>query len=366
MKRILDYLIVFGIFMFPVTLKAFEPYRIPESVTREHSKIIVGVFPQVELISVVQIISKYPAVLGFLMSNDSSGYKSDVIEYFSSYKSHPVVHMFDRLSQQPRMLNFSAPSNIMLYTNDTLGLRTDIVIDEFVTNRAGGTDSLKLFLNLLRDFARQSSFNKFFRDHNDFYVAIRENTIKNMGDIDYISELESFYGKEQQSYNIVLVTLYNFVGYGNSLLFPSGKREIYNTMGPRSVVDNFPFFGDNNYLKYMIRHEFSHPFINPLTEKYWDNIKDYSFRYDSIPEAARKKVCGDWQECINEFIIRAITTHLAYNENDDAGLKAFRKEDSSGVSYLDRLLVSIKIYNKERVKYPSFESFYPIVLNTFK
>jgi hypothetical protein len=264
------------------------------------------------------------------------------------------------------MLNFSAPSNIMLYTNDTLGLRTDIVHDEFVTNRAGGRDSLKLFLSLLRDFAHQTSFNKFFRDHNDFYVAIRENTIKNMGDINYISELENFYGKEQKSYNIVLVTLYNFVGYGNSLLLPDDKREIYNTMGPKTAVDNFPFFGDNNYLKYMIRHEFSHPFINPLTEKYWDIIKDYSSGYDSIPEVARKKVCGDWQECVNEFIIRAVTTHLAYNENDETGLKAYKKEESSGVSYLARLLTNIKIYQLERVNYPSFESYYPMVLDTFK
>jgi hypothetical protein len=45
-----------------------------------------------------------------------------------------------------------------------------------------------------------------------------------------------------------------------------------------------PFFGDEEYLKYMIRHEFSHPFVNPMTEKYWQNIKDYSALYGSIPE----------------------------------------------------------------------------------
>jgi hypothetical protein len=61
----------------------------------------------------------------------------------------------------------------------------------------------------------------------------------------------------------------------------------------------------------MIRHEFSHPFINPVTEKKWSYIESWSSGYDSIPEIARKQVCGDWQECINEFVIRAVTTHLA-------------------------------------------------------
>jgi hypothetical protein len=54
-----------------------------------------------------------------------------------------------------------------------------------------------------------------------------------------------------------------------------------------------------------------------------------------IPEIARKQVCGDWQECINEFIIRAITTHIAYNESDETGKWAYDREKLRGVSYLD-------------------------------
>jgi len=366
MKELLKSIFVIGFFAISTILSAQKTYNIPKAVTKDHNQIIVGVFPQVELISIVQTIGKYQTALDFLMARDTSIYKTDVINHFDPYKDHPVVLMFDRLSLQPRMLNFSAPSNIMLYTDESLELRSDITLDDFVINRAGGIDSLRLFLGLLRDFAVKSSFNDFFQTHHEFYLTIAENTINNMGSINYISELENFFGQTQKSYNIILVSLYNFVGFGNSLLFSDGKREIYNTMGPTKVLNNIPFFGDENYLKYMIRHECCHPFINPMTEKYWDYIKDYSHNYDSIPDIARKNVCGDWQECINEFVIRAITTQIAFNESDSIGLLTYKKEKSRGVSYLDDLLDRIKLFQLKRDTFPTFESFYPNILDVFK
>lgn len=365
MKRLLLSLFATLIFANSTYVLAQESFKMPEAVTKVYNQINVVVIPQVELISIVQTISKYPTVFGFLMAQDSSLYKTDVINHFESYKDHPAVLMFDRLSLQPGMLNFNAPSYIMLYTNESLHLRADIELDDFVIGRIGGIDSLSVFLKLLSDFATQSSFNEFYIDHREFYLTMIENTIKNLGSINYISELESFYGKNQKSYNIDLVSLYNFVGFGNSLLFSNDQREIYNVMGPNKVVNNAPFFGDENYLKYMIRHEFSHPFVNPLTEKHWDYIKNYSYKYDSIPEVARKNVCGDWQECINEFIIRAITTQLAYNEANDIGLQSYEKENSRGVSYLDSLLDKIRYYQSNRESYPTLESYYLNILDVF-
>lgn len=347
-------------------LFAQESYNLPKAISRVHSQITIGVSPEVELISIVQTISKYPTVLGFLMARDSFEYKTEVINHFKPYREHPAVLMFDRLSLIPRGLNYSAPSNIMLYTNKSLQLREDIELDDFVVGRAGGIDSLKVFLNLLGDFAVQSSFNEFFEAHQDFYLNIVDITIRNLGTTNYIAEMETFYGKKQKSYNIILVSLYNGNGFGNSLLCANDQREIYNTMGPQMVKSNVPFFGDEHYLKYMIRHEFSHPFINPLTEKYWDYLKDHAENFDLIPEVARKKVCGEWQECVNEFTIRAITTQLAYNESDQVGLQSYEREKSRGVSCLDSLINTIRYYQSNRETYPTLDSYYLNILDVFK
>jgi hypothetical protein len=197
-------------------------------------------------------------------------------------------------------------------------------------------------------------------------LKIIDSTINNLGTLNSISELETFYGKKQKSYNIILVSLYNFVGFGNSLLYADGERDLFNTMGPMKVEDNTPYFGDEYYLEYMIRHEFSHPFINPMTETYWDYIKLYSSNYDSIPEIARKQVCGEWQECINEFVIRAITTYISYSESNESGNRAFEREKSRGVSYLDSLLDNIAYYQSNRDIYPTFDSYNLKMLDVFK
>jgi len=366
MKKLTLYFVIAIILVTSTNLAAKKSYELPVAISRVNNNIVVGVLPQVELISIIQTISQYPNILGFLMAKDSSDYKTDVINHFTQFRNHPAVKMFDRLSSQPRMLNFSAPSNIMLYTDVNLKLREDIILDDFVIDRAAGMDSLNLLLNLIKDFALKSSFNEFYKNHEAFYINIVEGTINNLGSINYVNELETFYGKTQKSYNIVLVSLYSSCGYGNSLKCENDKLELFCTIGPGEVINKSPLFGDPIYLKFMIKHEFSHPFINSLTEKNWDYIKDYTSNYNSLPEATKKRVCGDWQECINEFIIRSINVQFAYNEGEESGSKYYAEEKSNGVIYIDSLLNKIRHYQLNRDKYPTFESYYLTILDTFK
>ena len=347
-------------------LLAQETFKAPEAIMLTKNQISVSVKPQVELISIIQTISDYPSSHGSLMSKDTFEYKTDVINYFSQYKGHQVVKMFNRLSSNPEIFNYNIPSLLMHHTDNGLRLREDINIDSPVITKAGGKDSLVVFLNLLRDFAIQSSFNKFFQDHKDYYSTIIERTVDNLGNYNYIAEIEDFYGKKQKSYHIILVSLYNFVGYGNSLLYPDGKRDLFNTMGPQKVENNIPFFGDENHLKYVTRHEFSHSFINPLTEKYWDYIKPYSSNFFSIPDTIREKYYSDWQQCINELVIRSITTNIAYHESHEMGTWAYHKEQPRGVSYIDKVLNRIKYYQSNRGTYPTLETYYYKLLDTFK
>jgi len=337
----------------------------PSVVEKKHNQINVLVHPQVELISIIQIIGGYPDLLPFLVSGQEFDYKSRVKEHFGPFAGHAAVQMFDRLSEQPRKLNFSAPTNIMLYTDANLQVRKDIALDDFVISRIDGMDSLNVFLGLMRDFAVTSGFNEFFQAHSGFYRSMIGQTIQDLGDYNYIEELESFYGRSQQSYNIILVSLYSSLGYGNNLLLPNGKREIFNTLGSGKLRDGLPCFGDEKHLKYMARHEFSHPFINPVTELYQDDVMAFEANFDKVPERARQRVCGEWEECINEFIIRAITTWLAKQECSELGEWAYKYEMNTGMIYLDELLEKITYYQAYRHKYPTINDFYPELLKVF-
>ncbi len=345
--------------------KGAKSGQLPDITGGQRNNINVMVHPQVELVSIVQAIGNYPSILPFLMAESDFDYRTSVLEHFSPFAGHPAVQMFDRLSGEPRKLNFSAPSNIMLYTDKDLVLRQDIQPDDFVISRIYGLDSLNIFLGLLQDFAEASGFNAFYQSNVQFYQTIIGQTLNHIGNHNYIKEIEDFFGRPQQSYNIVLVSLYGSLGYGNWLLLPNGKREIYNTMGPLMVKDGLPFFGDENHLKHMIRHEFSHPFINPVTELYRDEIMPYAAFYDLVPALAKQNVCGEWEECINEFIIRAITTWLAQQECPELGQWAYSYELERGVANLDELLQKINYYQANRNKYPTLNDFYPQLLEEF-
>ncbi len=40
----------------------------------------------------------------------------------------------------------------------------------------------------------------------------------------------------------------------------------------------------------MIRHEFSHSFINPLTDELWNYIKGYFIKFEAIPHIAKETI----------------------------------------------------------------------------
>ncbi|MBP8994947.1 MAG: DUF4932 domain-containing protein [Bacteroidales bacterium] len=341
-------------------------YCLPEPIKETHSSVNFEVLPQIELISIIQTISKYQTKYGFLMIQDTFLYQKEILKNFSSFRNHPVIQMFDSLSLKPGKMNFSAPSSLMLYLDNNLNLRNDIIFDDFIIKRCGGIDSIKLFLNFLKDFSQKSSFNKFFKEHTDFYKRIISLSIKSLGDNNIIQEIEEFYGLKQENYNVCLVSMYNFVGFGNSILHKNKKMELYNVIGPRSIEKDIPDFGDAYYLKYMLRHEFSHPFVNTLTEENWNYIKDYSAKFETIPDVAKKRICGDWQECINEFVIRAVSVHLAYKENEELGQQVYDSEKSRGVYNLDDLLEHIREYENNRNRYATFGSYYKNILDIFK
>jgi hypothetical protein len=341
------------------------PYTLPMNNIEKIGSLNVGVFPNIELISIIQFISEYKNVFSFLMVQDTSRYTNDITSHFGTFSDHPVIKMFNRLSLKPKMLNFNAPSFIMLYLDNNLNIRQDIIPDNFVLSRIGGLDSLKQFSILLKDFAEKSSFNNFFNLHSDYYKQIIKNARVGLGTTDFTREIEDFYGTKQKGYNICLVSTYNYVGFGNSVTLLKGGSEVFTVIGAEKIINGIPFFGNESYMKPFIRHELSHPFVNPITEKNWDFIKDFSSNYDSIPEIAKKNVCGDWQECINEFTIRAVTVYLALRENNEYGLQMHKIESSRGVSKLDDLLEKIKYYEQNRNLYPTFESYYRKLLEVY-
>ncbi|MBN2391838.1 MAG: DUF4932 domain-containing protein, partial [Anaerolineae bacterium] len=331
-------------------------------VQQTNRSIHVSIDPRVELMSIIQYISHYREVFPFLLSVESFPYAEAVIKHFLTYADHPVVKTFDAISQQPRMFNFMAPPTTALYLRADLTLRDDVVWPETVLARISGHENLETFLEHLQAFSEVTGFADFYAGHRAYYEALVAAVIPKLGVKDYVQELEAFYGMHQSSYNLILVSLYGHVGFGPYLDMVTGERHIYNILGPQELQDDMPVFGDEAYFKLMQRHEFSHSFVNPLTDKHWAQAQTYAHVYVTLPA---QKVCGEWQECVNEYIIRAVTTYLAFQDSEVDGQAALEAERGKDVVLIDALLASIRDYATHREQCSTLDEYYPRLLETF-
>jgi len=81
----------------------------------------------------------------------------------------------------------------------------------------------------------------------------------------------------------------------------------------------------------------------------------------------RSQAYATWEICVNEHIVRAVTTRLAYLYlGQNAGDAALANEKGRGFYYIEALCESLEDYESNRDTYPTFESFYPQLIKVFK
>lgn len=183
--------------------------------------------------------------------------------------------------------------------------------------------------------------------------------------------LDDYYGMEVNSYNIILAPLLHNGGYGPRIKGDNGLYDVYGIIGPSSTIkDNnnvsIPQFPIDT-ISYLVWHEFSHSFVNPTTEKYKTEINKYSDLYTNIRKQMESQAYPNWEICVNEHIVRAITTRLTYIHNGQAaGNQAMQSEKARGFYYIESLCDSLVIYEENRDTYPTFESYYPELIKVFK
>jgi len=324
----------------------------------------VSVDPRIELLAAVQLLSGYGDKYGLITRHDFP-YKQDVAEYFAPYKGHRVVKLFAEMSNQG--FSFDAPPAAMLYLSDPPNLRQRVPFFDYIKKRAGGERQLNDFVQALRAFARETNFTAFFNAHKGTYRAIVLNAKKELKGADWIGSLEDYYGTKQASYNIILVPLFHPGGFGPRLERTDGKYDIFNIGGPMDARDGWPVFGTKESFKQLAWHEFGHSFANLLGEKYDKELQKCSSLFDPIEPKMREQAYGRWLTCVNEHVVRAVKIRLAVaDQGKDGSEGLIDGERAKGFAYIKALCRKLEEYEKQRDKYPTFESFYPELVAVFK
>lgn len=142
------------------------------------------------------------------------------------------------------------------------------------------------FINELRDFVQVTDYMNFFSQNLDYYELLIF-PISAAININYIELMESYFGINQGKYNIFIAPL-SRASYGPCLKI-NGKKYLYNICGTnnkdRGYTNSFEMI-------HTTWHEFSHSFINPISERSQNLVNKYSYCYEKIKPYTKKGGMG--------------------------------------------------------------------------
>lgn len=324
----------------------------------------VGVDPRIELLAIVQFLSNYNSRFSLLTQFDFS-YKTEIEKDFQSFRDHPVIQLFDELSR--KRFNFHTPPAAMLYLSVPPELEVKVPYPDDLIEIAGGMEQLSHFLSALRCFSQESHFMNFYQSQSAFYEAIVNGADAQFSLATDQIVLETYFGMKQFTFHVILVPLFHDGGFGIRIRRKNDLSDIYSIIGPSGInPQRQPTFGDYANLRYLVWHEFSHSFVNPLTEKYLREVNQYQSLYQPLDKEMIKLAYGNWPGMVSELIVRAITIRLATRElGEEAGQICLTEERQRGFSYIQMLVDRLKHYESQRDRYPAFKDFYLELIKAF-
>ena len=313
---------------------------------------------RIELFYIVAMLADYPRINGY-----NAAYKQDIKEYFNPYLSHEI---FTFIKEIGRDWHLDTPTQLMLYFTENFKLRTDAKLPEDLITNCGGIKKIERYQELIRDFAIKSEYQAFLDAHTNFYNTILSTVNFNFRNFDEIKRMENYFRQKKLKYTIIL----NLLGSGNfgpNIQTVKGT-EIYAILQPEVQFGDIPSYSDNRKFDNLIWHEFGHSFINPIVEKYINEINKYSELYDPISSSMTSQAYGNWLTTVREHLTRATTCRLAAMRfgEDVAFLNYERSEIGHRFIYVSLLLEKLKEYERAEKRYKSFEEFFPQLISVFK
>lgn len=335
-----------------------------EAVSRALGSLNITVDPRIELLTAVQQQSGYER-----LTNLDFTYKGTVMKYFSKYKNHKAVKTFRSLSKSG--FSYDAPPHAMLFLTNPPALEEKQEIAASLNTRASGKKKLTDFIADMRSFYTVSDFQGFFNQNLPLYRHMIDQVYTSIQDMKLIETLDGYYGMDVNSYHLILSPLLHNGGYGPSVKADNGLYDIYGIIGPNLTAEGengemIPEFSSES-IRYIVWHEFGHSFVNPATEKNNAEINKYQNLYTPISAAMKTQAYTNWETCVNEHIIRAVTARLTYlDQGQEAYEAAIENERSRGFFYVPALCDSLAIYESSRDKYPAFDSYFPALVKVFQ
>ena len=302
----------------------------------------------------------------FLVNKHANIYKNTLDQKLKTLKNHRAVALFDSISKK---YNFSyyRPVEWILQHSDFPDLKkTKNKLDENDETITKGKEYLlDEFKKELIKFNKDSLFQKYLKGIKPINEKVIETVLESKS-IKFLPDyLEDYYGTKLSSYNLIISPLLHSGGFNSEIINEKGEREVYAIIGPNGEINFYPHF-DKDYLEMdMILHEFGHSFVNPLTDKYVNQIENLKNKYynEKLQKNGKNQGYSKWKYVFNEILLRAIVINITRSKfGNEKANKLLEFEKSVGFDLVEKVSEKLKIYEKNRKKHKKFEDFYPTLL----
>jgi hypothetical protein len=339
-----------------IVISAWSQAYLP--IERKIGKLHISVDPRIELLSTIQVISGYKNI------NRNSAYSKEIADYFRPYSSNRAVIMTDDLENKNKFM-YATPVQFILDLSALPELNPQTDYSVALIKRVGGKETLDNYRTAIVHFAKESNFENFWKSKETFYNKILELTFSDMAGVDLVKIVEDYFREEQNSYNIIISPL-AYASYSCKIEVSDNKYDIYSCNVPRDYKNEIPYIKKEVLLR-NATHEFSHSFVNYLTDKYSKKVSESEILYEPIKSAMNLQAYSSWKECINEHIVRAINIRI-HQLNWDSALwqKMLNEEKANQFIYIEPVLNKLREFETARNKSNiTFSGFYPQILEMF-
>ena len=329
-----------------------------ETYQREVNGIKFRIDPRIELYNIIAMLAGHH---GMTLSNIP--YKQQCLDYFSKYKDLEAPQVLRETWKNG--WGVDDPMFFMLRLDNDLNLSSGL--NQGIINRGGGRKQVAKLAKAIKEFAERSNFQAFFYGiQKEFYQQILAGVAYNFKDFRGIEYLERYYGETHRSYYLILNINGGYGNFGTAIQTGNGK-ELYAIVETNTHTGDIPTYTPSISIASLIFHEFSHGFVNPILDRYREEINKSKDLYEPIAQSMRHQAYWSWNTVVIEHIVNTLVTRVAeqYYGKPLADKTFYKLTIARRFIYTDAIIEKLKLYEKNRNQYRTFKDFVPGLITVF-
>ena len=335
-----------------------------KSVEKIVNGIKITVDYRTELLGIIMIIGKYHEKYPDLFRDYENKFYTDMIsQKFNQYKNEDAVTMFDKFVEK-HSFNYDAPFSLFLQLDEDLKINK---LDDYTfKDRLQSDSEIYNYIIILQEFAKKINFKDFYENNIQLYNSWIDNISGAFKKYNISNFFYNYYGYLNKKEFVINITAFTTCGaYCCDL-----EKKIVSCYPVYRKMKKDKLFDSKDNEKLILQnpiHEFSHGYVNPITDKY-NILNKKTNLFDDIRDTMKKQAYPYDTQIINEHIIRGIEARYIYliYKDEKWYKERIQNEKNLGFKYIDVIISSLTEYENNRATYKTLDEYYPKIIENIK